>query len=173
MDPNIEIRPARYDDLDALNGIYNHYVVETSITFDVEPISVERRRSWFEQFSEKGRHRLLVCTRGGKVVGYTASMRFRPKPAYETSVETTVYLDPTAKGQGLGTRLYVALFEALAGEDLHGAYAGVTCPNPASVALHRRFGFRSIGLYQEVGRKFGKYWDVEWFEKHLGEARSG
>jgi phosphinothricin acetyltransferase len=84
-----------------------------------------------------------------------------------TSVETSIYLAPEATGRGMGTDLYAALFAALAEEDLHRAYAGVTLPNTASVALHRKFGFRSIGVYREVGRKFGKYWDVEWFEKPL------
>jgi phosphinothricin acetyltransferase len=65
----------------------------------------------------------------------------------------------------MGTELYSALFAALTEEDLHRAYAGITLPNPTSMALHRKFGFRSIGVYREVGRKFGKYWDVEWFEK--------
>jgi phosphinothricin acetyltransferase len=67
----------------------------------------------------------------------------------------------------VGTALYAALFAALAEEDLHRAYAGVTLPNIASVALHRKIGFRSIGAFREVGRKFGTYWDVEWFEKPL------
>jgi phosphinothricin acetyltransferase len=161
------IRAARADDLPALTEIYNHYVRETPITFDVEPYSIEARRPWLEQFSASGPHRLLVWEQAGRVIGYTSSARFRVKRAYETSVETSIYLAPDAAGNGLGSALYAELFAQLRGEDLHRAYGGVTLPNPASVALHRRFGFRSIGIYREVGRKLGRYWDVEWFEKPL------
>ena len=79
----------------------------------------------------------------------------------------SVSLDPTAIGQGLGGLLYRALFESLRETDLHRAIGIITLPNPASIALHRRFGFESIGVLHEVGRKFDRYWDVEWFEKDL------
>jgi phosphinothricin acetyltransferase len=161
------IRPARESDLERLTEIYNDYVMHTPITFDLEPFSVVERGEWFRHYSASGPHRLLIAETDGRVVGYVTSSRFRPKAAYETSVETTIYLAPEATGRGVGSALYAALFAALADEDLHRAYAGVTLPNPASVALHRKVGFRSIGVYREVGRKFGKYWDVEWFEKPL------
>lgn len=82
-------------------------------------------------------------------------------------MEVTVYLAPDAGGRGIGTLLYKALFAALAGEDLHRAYAGIAQPNEASTRLHERFGFRYVGTYREVGRKFGRYWDVAWYEKDL------
>jgi phosphinothricin acetyltransferase len=161
------IRPAREADLERLTEIYNYYVINTPITFDLEPFSVAERREWFWHYSASGPHRLLIAETGGLVAGYVTSSRFRPKAAYETSIETSIYLAPEATGHELGTELYAALFAALAEEDLHRAYAGITLPNPASMALHRKFGFRSIGVYREVGRKFGQYWDVEWFEKPL------
>lgn len=163
----VAIRPAREADWAALNEIYNHYVRETPVTFDVEPFSLAERRAWFAQFGETGRYRLVTAAEGGRALGYAASLPFRPKPAYATSVETTVYLHPRATGRGLGAQLYGALFAALAGEDLHRAYAGIALPNPASVALHRRFGFEPVGVYVEVGHKLGRYWDVAWFEKRL------
>jgi len=79
----------------------------------------------------------------------------------------SVYLDPQAGGQGLGSALYARLFDALKGEDVHRALAGVTLPNDASLALHKRFGFEPVGTYSEVGRKFDRYWDVMWIEKLL------
>jgi phosphinothricin acetyltransferase len=161
------IRSARPGDLPRLTEIYNHYVRETPITFDTEPFPVEDRRSWLEQFDEKGPYRLVVAEEAGRAVGYAASTRFRVKPAYVTSVETTIYVDPEAVGRGIGAPLYAELFERLRGEDLHRAYAGITLPNPTSVRLHVGFGFRSIGVYREVGRKLGRFWDVEWFEKPL------
>jgi phosphinothricin acetyltransferase len=82
-------------------------------------------------------------------------------------VETSIYLAPAAMGRGVGTLLYERLFEALEAEDVHRAYAGVTLPNAASIRIHERFGFEQVGVYREVGRKFGVYHDVAWFEKRL------
>ena len=100
-------------------------------------------------------------------VGYASSSVFRPKAAYETSVETSVYVDPGWTGRGVGSRLYERLFAALEQEDVHRAYAGITLPNSGSVALHERFGFTLVGVFTHAGRKFGRYWDVAWYEKHL------
>lgn len=162
------IRPGVEADLDGLNDLYNHYVVHTAATFDLDPVTMDERRAWFGRYATTGRHRLLVAAGDDAVLGYVTSSPFRPKRAYETSVETTVYLRPDAVGRGLGRRLYGALFAALAGEDLHRAYAGVTQPNPASVALHRALGFHHVGTFVEQGRKFGRYWDVAWYERPLG-----
>jgi phosphinothricin acetyltransferase len=164
---DVHIRLPRAEDLEALTELYNHYVESTPITFDIGRFTPEQRRDWFDHYAPSGRHRLLVAEAAGRVVGYATSSPFRAKAAYDPSVETTIYLAPEQVGRGVGSRLYGALFESLAGEDVHRAYAGVTLPNPASLALHRRFGFRSLGVYQEVGRKFGRYWSVEWLEKAL------
>jgi phosphinothricin acetyltransferase len=82
-------------------------------------------------------------------------------------VESTVYCRSDAVGRGIGRALYSALFEAIAAEDIHRIVAGISQPNPASVALHQRLGFRQVGVFSNVGRKFGKYWDVAWFERPL------
>ncbi|QQM41499.1 GNAT family N-acetyltransferase [Streptomyces liliifuscus] len=165
----VQVRPGVESDLDALTDIYNHYVRETPITFDTATFTPVERRLWLLSHPEDGPHRLMVATAGDsqEILGYATSSAFRPKPAYETSVEVTVYLAPNAGGRGVGTLLYKALFAALADEDLHRAYAGIAQPNEASVRLHERFGFRHVGTYREVGRKFGRYWDVAWYEKEL------
>jgi phosphinothricin acetyltransferase len=163
----LELRPGRVEDLPALVAIYNAYV-DTAITFDVEPFSVETRRPWFEQFAPRGRHRLIVATdAGGESLGYACSARLRPKAAYDPSVETSIYLAPDCTGRGIGRRLYAALFAALADEDVHRAYAAITLPNPASLALHEKLGFARVGLMREVGFKLGRWWDVAWYEKPL------
>ena len=161
------IRPGVLDDLPALTEIYNHYVLTSNATFDIEPFTVAARRSWFDHYAPTGRHRLLVAEQDDVLLGYATSSPLRAKPAYDTSVETTVYCRPDAVGLGLGSRLYVELLEALREQDLHRAYAGVALPNDASVALHRRLGYAPLGVYREVGRKFGRYWDVQWFELAL------
>ncbi|EKX68810.1 N-acetyltransferase family protein [Streptomyces ipomoeae] len=165
----VQVRPGVEADLDALTDIYNHYVRETPITFDTAVFTPEERRPWLLSHLEDGRHRLIVAATANsqRILGYATSSAFRVKPAYGTSVEVSVYLAPDAGGRGVGTLLYKALFEALAGEDIHRAYAGIVPPNEASLRLHERFGFRYVGTYREVGRKFGRYWDVAWYEKEL------
>jgi len=164
----VNVRPGAEDDLEAINDIYNHYVVETHVTFDDEPMPMEARREWFTHYAAAGRHRLLVAAEGKTVIGFASSSRLRPKPGYLTSVETSVYLAPDATGKGAGGKLYAELFKAIEGEDLHRAYAGIALPNPASIALHEKLGFKRVALFSEQGRKFGRYWDVAWFEKPLG-----
>jgi phosphinothricin acetyltransferase len=163
----ILIRPAERSDLPRLTEIYNYFVMNTPVTFDVEPYTVERRAAWFEQFALAGRYRLVVAEENGVVVGYAGTTRFRVKPAYDTTVETTIYCSPETVGKGAGSRLYAALFEAIATEDIHRIVAGYTLPNAASQALHARFGFKPVGVFSEVGRKFGRYWDVAWTERAL------
>lgn len=165
----LAVRPAAEHDLEPLNDMYNQYVKDTHFTFDLEPITIEARREWFTHYRRAGRHRLLVAVSADTVVGYACSSQWRTKPAYETSIETSVYLAPDAVGHGSGTKLYQALFKSLEDEDVHRAYAGIALPNPASVALHERFGFKRVAHFTEQGRKFGRYWDVAWFEKPLGE----
>jgi phosphinothricin acetyltransferase len=157
---DVVIRPVRPSDLPALLDIYNHYVVNTPITFDLEPRTLAQRQEWLGQFSATGRYRCFVAARGETPIGWACSARFKEKAAYDTSIETSIYLAPGEGGKGLGRRLYETLFEALKGEDIHRAFGGVTLPNEASVAVHKSVGFEQIGTYREIGRKFGKYWDV-------------
>ncbi|HXC32352.1 MAG TPA: GNAT family N-acetyltransferase [Verrucomicrobiae bacterium] len=163
----VHIRAASPTDLPRLTEIYNHFVIHTAVTFDVEPYSVEKRSVWLQQFASSGRYRLLVAESDSVVVGYAGTARFRPKPAYETTVETSVYCAPEAIGQGFGTSLYSALFESIAGEDIHRIVAGYVLPNPQSESLHAKFGFKPVGIFRENGRKFGRYWDVMWVERPL------
>ena len=165
----VQVRPGVEGDLEALTDIYNHYVRETPITFDTAVFTPEERRPWLLSHPEDGPYRLMVAADADtqEILGYATSSPYRAKPAYGTSVEVTVYLAPHAGRRGIGTLLYKALFEALADEDLHRAYAGIAQPNEASTRLHERFGFRYVGTYREVGRKFGRYWDVAWYEKEL------
>ena len=164
----VVVRPARRGDLARITEIYNHYVVNTPITFDIEPFTVEQRVSWFEEHAESGRYRLLVAERSGMLLGYAGTGQFRDKAAYDPSVEMTIYCGPEAVGRAIGTRLYAALFDQLKGEDIHRALAAITLPNDASIALHRKFGFKEVAHFTENGRKLGRYWDVLWMEKAMG-----
>ena len=170
------IRNACYADIQSLVDLYNRYILETSITFDLSPYTVEQRReSWVEHYGETGRYRLIVAecdsesssVENSQVVGYASSSKFATKAAYDTSVETSIYVAAEFVNAGIGSQLYSALFNVLEMEDVHRAYAGVTLPNEASMAIHRKFGFKQVGVFQEVGRKFNRYWDVAWLEKSL------
>jgi phosphinothricin acetyltransferase len=164
----VQIRKGQSRDLPRLLEIYNHYVEHTHITFDVEPTSLEAREIWFEAFSDEGPYRLLVAELNGHVCGYASSREFRVKPAYARSVETSIYLGPDERGSGVGSALYAGLLAALEEEPkVHRAYGGVSLPNEASIALHQRFGFEQVGTFSGVGFKFGRYWDVAWFERAL------
>jgi len=164
---DVDVRPAIDADYPELIAIYNHYVVTSGATFDLDPIPTERAREFFHHYGDAGPHRLLVATRAGRVVGYATSGQLRTRPAYDSSVEVTVYLHHADGGRGIGSMLYQQLFADLRDEDLHRAYAVIAQPNPSSVALHRRFGFSDVGTMREVGRKFDQWWDVLWMERPL------
>ena len=163
------IRAASLADLPAVTEIYNYYVQNSEATFDIQPFMPEQRRAWFYDHSGAHRHRTLVAEQdGGEILGYAASGPFRSKEGYRTTVEVTVYCSAGATGKGIGAALYGELFRLLAGEDVHRAVAGIAQPNPASNALHERFGFTRVGTFTQVGRKFGRYIDVLWMEKVMG-----
>jgi phosphinothricin acetyltransferase len=161
------IRRAEQADLPALLEIYNHYVTTTPITFDVEPRTLAQRQEWLDGFKPKGRHQCLVAARGGRAIGWACSTKYKEKAAYDTSVEMSVYLAPDCHGKGLGRRLYETIIAALQGEDINRLYGGITQPNQASVSLHLAMGFRLVGTQTEVGRKFGRFWDVALYERPL------
>jgi phosphinothricin acetyltransferase len=167
----IRIRPAESRDLPDVLELYNHYVRHSAATFEVAPVGPEERQGWFTEHAGPGPYRLLVAEdAAGTIVGWATTSPFRPRAGYGTTVEASVYCRPEALGRGTGTRLYQELFHAIEGQDLERIVAGVALPNPASVALHRRFGFRHVGTFTRIGRKFGRYWDVAWFERPLRES---
>jgi phosphinothricin acetyltransferase len=165
---NVTIRPASLNDLASLTEIHNYYVLNTHITFDVRPFAPDERRPWFNAHCDGRRYQLLVADDPARgVLGYACTGRCRTKEAYDTTVEASIACRPDGTGRGLGKLLYTALFEAIAGQDINRIVAGIAQPNPASNALHQRFGFKPIGTFTQVGRKFDKYWDVLWMERPL------
>ena len=160
-----EIRRARISDVPALLEIYNYYVANTHITFDVEPHTLDRRLAWFATFADSGRYQCFVAERDGSVIGWASSAPLKERAAYQTSVETSIYLAPSEGRRGVGSRLYRTLISAVEPMDVHRAYGGISLPNDASVSLHVGLGFSHIGTYREVGRKFGRFWDVAIYER--------
>ena len=162
------IRRIERADVPALLDIYNHYIAHTAITFDIEPKTLDERIAWYEEFKPSGRYQCVVAVKDGTPIGWASSGKWKDRAAYDTSIETSVYLAPDVHRRGLGRRLYGMLFAALAGEDIHRAYGGITQPNEASVGLHKALGFTLVGTYREVGRKFGRYHDVAVYERAMG-----
>ncbi|MGA7922681.1 MAG: N-acetyltransferase family protein [Thermoplasmata archaeon] len=162
------LRPASLGDLPGIASIYNYYVAHSHSTFEIEPVGEEQQVESFRMHAGGGRYRFFVAERTpGEIIGYAHTGPFRPRAAYATTVESSVYCRPDATGQGVGRRLYDALFQAIAQEDIHRIVAVIAQPNPASVALHEKFGFFKIGVLSEVGRKLGRFWDVAYFERPL------
>lgn len=161
------IRPARRQDLAQLVATYNHYVEGSIAIFDTEPVTVESRAAWFESFADGGPYRLFVACEGDQVLGCASSSRYRAHPAFDLTVEFGIYLDPEAKGKGIGTALYAALLEALRTEPIHLAVAGIALPNDASVALHRKCGFSEVGVFEEYAIKHDAYISSIWMQRRL------
>jgi len=178
-----KIRPARRNDIKAITDIYNHYVEHTAITFDTSPHLSEDRLDWFDQFKAETIHQcLVICVESedkksenkkgenekSVIKGYACSSIFRQKPAYDTSVETTIYLHPNAQKQGLGRMLYTQLLNNLDQLNIHRVYGIITLPNEGSIRLHESLGYTRIGILSEVGYKFNQYWDTLWLERKSG-----
>ncbi len=160
-----EVRPATTADLAAITAIYNHWITETHVSFDAEPQTIDDRTQWFRHYAETGRYRVLVAERNGEVEGVTYSSRFRPKASYDTTVETTVVVHPAALGFGTGKLLLSELIKTLETEDVHRAVALIALPNQPSIDLHEQLDYRTVGIHDEVGRKFGRFWSVQIMER--------
>ena len=163
------IRVAFETDLEQINAIYNHYVETSHATFDLAPTGMEVRKAWFAERQDE-RHRVFVAVDDDEIHGYAASGRYRPRAAYDTTVESAVYVAPGSLGRGIGRALYRVLLEAVDASDAHRVVAGVALPNPASEALHLEFGFRRVAHFSEQGVKFGRFWDVDWYERAIGRG---
>lgn len=164
---NVDIRQARASDLVRINEIYDHTIVDSAISFDLEPWDMERRREWWVHYSDTGPHRVFVAEVDGRVVGMAYSSQFREKAAYQSSVETTVVIDPDYRAAGIGRLLLTTVLDAVRSEDIHRAYAVVTIPNEASIGLHESLGYRLVGTLDDVGYKLGRYWATAILEKRL------
>lgn len=166
INTDVLIRSATQGDGEALARIYNPYILETVITFEEQAVSAAEMASRVAQVQCLALP-WLVAERGSHLIGYAYASRWKQRAAYRHSVETTVYLEPQECGQGLGSRLYEALLSALRAAHIHTAVGGIALPNPASLALHRRLGFRKVAQLREIGFKLGRWVDVGYWQKIL------
>jgi L-amino acid N-acyltransferase YncA len=155
------LRTATPADAPAICAIYGHYIRHTIVTFDEEPVPPEVMAA---RMAEPSPVPWLVLEEGGTIIGYAYAAPWRTRSAYRHTVESTVYLAPDAIGDGRGTLLYGRLIDLLREQDVHAVMGVIALPNDASVALHEKLGFRRTGLLPEVGRKFGRWIDVGYWQ---------
>ncbi len=157
------LRAATPVDAPAMAAIYGPYVTGTAISFEEVPPTGE------SMAARMAAHQLpwWVAVDQGAVVGYVYASPHRSRPAYRWSVEVSAYLAPSYHGRGLATRLYERLLDDLRELGYVSAYAGITLPNPASVRLHERVGFKPVGVFGNAGYKHGQWHDVGWWQASL------
>jgi L-amino acid N-acyltransferase YncA len=161
----VELRLASRDDAAAVAEIYRPFVASTPISFEIEPPDEEEMRRRID--GTLPTHAWLICEHRADVVGYAYAGRHRARPAYQWSVDTSVYVRPDFHRRGIGRALYTSLFRILAAQGFVSAYAGITLPNAGSVALHESAGFESVGVYRNAGFKLGRWYDVGWWQRAL------
>jgi L-amino acid N-acyltransferase YncA len=160
------IRAATESDAQAIADIYNYYIANTVVAFEEQAISKNDILERMEKITGAGLPG-LVAEDGGVVIGYAYAGKWNVRSAYRHTVESTVYLSNSSVAKGWGTRLYQALFDTLRHKSIHVVIGGITLPNPASVALHEKFGMKQVAHFPEVGFKFGKWLDVGYWQTEL------
>ena len=156
------IRDVNQEEAAIISRLYNHYIDNTIITFEETPVAEEEMRARIEETTAS--LPWLVIEEKGAVAGFAYASQWKSRCAYRYSVETTIYIDPKQTGRGLGKLLYKALIDELRKMELHSLIAGISLPNPASVALHEKMGFEQVAHFKQVGFKFGRWIDVGYWE---------
>ena len=152
------IRRAVLDDAEGIRALYNPFVESSTVTFDLVPRTVDEQRAWIE--ARDGSHAALVAEIEGRIAGFGSLSPYRDRPAYATTVEDSVYVDPDQQGLGVGRSLLAALVDTALDHGFHSVMARVVGGHEASIALHLAAGFQVVGTEREVGRKLGRWLDV-------------
>ena len=162
----MKVRDAIPDDAEAIIAIYNHFIANTTISFEEEPVSAAAMRQRIADVRDGGLP-WIVAQVDGKVAGYAYATKWRVRPAYRYAVESSVYLSGDFSGRGLGSALYADLIARLRAAEIHLVIGGIALPNPASVALHEKMGYEKVAHFSEVGRKFDRWIDVGYWQLKL------
>jgi len=161
------IRAVNITDAKAICEIYNYYIIHTFITFEEQPVSVKEMGKRINEISSS--FSWLVYEQGDQVVGYAYACKWKMRSAYRYASEATVYLSQDAAGCGIGSKLYAELISQLRTQGYHCVMGGIALPNPASVALHEKFGFVKVAHLKEVGWKFDRWIDVGYWQLLLDQ----
>ena len=160
------IRVAATNDAEAIASIYNHYVVNTTITFEEQEVTVTQMAGRIAEVQSASLP-WLVAEQSGEVLAYAYATKWKARSAYRFSVESTVYVKNGFARQGLGTKLYEGLVLNLKERGVHAVMGGIALPNESSIALHEKFGFKKVAHFQEVGFKFCRWLDVGYWQRVL------
>lgn len=163
------IRIAKPEDAEQIRKIYRPYCQDTTISFEQKVPSLSEVKSRIQSISVQFPY--LVLLEGDQILGYAYATQHRERAAYRWSVESSVYVNSEFNGQAVGSTLYTTLFEILKRQRYVNVYAGITMPNDASVAIHKKFGFNLVGTYKNVGYKHGLWHDVSWWHLQLSEPQ--
>lgn len=166
------VRPATRADVPAILEIYNHAVLHTTASYDLEPVSLESRLAWFDH-KVQGGWPVLVTARDGVVTGWATFGPFREKPGYRFTAEHSVYVRHDCRGQGLGRALLLALIGEARGRGLHSLIGGVDAGNAGSLAFHEGLGFGRVAHFRQVGFKFGRWLDLVFLQLPLNGEGAG
>ena len=159
------IRPVQLSDAAAIARIYQPYVTNTTISFETEPPSADEIAARIQKIIAL--HSWLVYEHEDALLGYAYTSTFRERPAYQSTVESTIYLDQAAIGRGIGRMLYQALLDDAATKGSREALGVIALPNELSIKLHERLGFRKVAHLEKIGLKFDQWIDVSLWQKHL------
>ena len=159
------IRLASEADASQVAGIYNHYIENTVVSFEEQTVSEKEIATRIDAVIPS--FPWLIYEEGDQILGYAYASRWHGRCAYRYSAESSVYLDASAVGRGVGSALYERLLNELRAMELHTVIGGIALPNPASVALHEKFGFKKVAHYEEVGFKFDRWIDVGYWQLKL------
>ena len=159
------IRKVQIEDAKQLLDIYNYYVENSIITFDIEPLSLEGFTEKIMGINEV--YPFLIYEEDEEILGYAYGSRWRPKPAYKYTVESTVYVKHGVHGKQIGTKLYIELLSLLKQQKFHLVLGALTLPNEASIKLHEKIGFKQVAHFSEVGLKFNTWHDVGFWQLKL------
>ena len=165
----MNIRMAREEDAGALLQIYAPYVTDTAVTFEYAVPTEEEFKGRIAQILR--RYPYLVAEEGGVILGYAYASPFNRRAAYDWSVETSIYVERETRGKGVGKALYSELEEVLKGQGILNLNACISYPNPGSIGFHEKLGYHKAGHFTKCGYKLGRWYDMIWMEKMIGEHR--
>ncbi|MEI7593866.1 MAG: N-acetyltransferase family protein [Actinomycetes bacterium] len=161
----MDIRLARLDDAEAIRQIYNQEVTNSTVTFDLVPRTIDDQITWLQ--ARSGAHAVIVADEGSDIVGFASLSPFRDRPAYNSTVEDSVYVRVDQRGKRVGYQLLEELLSLAAQHGFHTVIARIVDGHQASIGLHQSLGFTEIGTEREIGRKFGTWLDVVAMQKML------
>lgn len=163
------VRPARREDCRGILDIYNHAVLHTTASYDYEPRTLAQRLEWFDAHQRDDYAMFVAESEDGEVVGWSSLNRYHDRHGYRFTTENSVYVAEAWRGKGVGRSLLAPLIPAAEARGLHAIIAAIDAANTVSIRLHAGFGFETVGVFRQVGFKFGRWLDVAYMERLIDQ----